>query len=150
MVSMCDFKVLLGISRFLLIPLYIYNFCCSSNVTVQEPANISENLEPVLEIQDRDSLTLSWEYPKLEAGDPICSFEVLYRAETDTTWTMLRNNIPPATQPEIVVHRSDLSSTDSIFNFQFRYIDKNNIVSQPHFSYDSTASPAGGWLLLWK
>jgi hypothetical protein len=94
-----------------------------------------------------DSITVQWNAPHFGPGYK--RFELLFCTQTDATWIPIDTAIAPADSPLVVVPRKSIQSNDSILYLGVRLVDKNGMKSDIHASSDSTASPAGGWLLFW-
>ena len=100
------------------------------------------------EKRDSDSIIVFWNVPPMDSG-MVQNYTLFYHTSQDTAWSNLKGNIPPSPNPEVVIYRNEIPSTDSIFFFSIQYVSVEGMSSDLHHSTDSTATPPGGWLLLW-
>jgi hypothetical protein len=102
-----------------------------------------------MEVRSGKSNVIYWSAPE-PSTDSVKYYELYYHGEQTSGWTLLKGNIPPATNPEVTVQRDSLPAADSVFFFSVKYYTKSGASSSLHSSTDSTASPAGGWFMFWK
>jgi hypothetical protein len=95
-----------------------------------------------------DSIILSWNLPA-QKPDSVASYEVWYHTENNFNSVFIKN-IPASSKPYAIIHRNEVTSTDSVFYFMVRSVLKSGEKSEYHISSDSSAVPASGWLLRWK
>jgi len=102
------------------------------------------------EIRSDKNIILQWERPAYDS-DTVKYYQLLFKEnEPDSSWKMLKDSIPPAITPSVTVNRIELKTTSKAFLFRVQYITNSGLISEPHYSSDSTASPIGGWFLLWE
>lgn len=102
-----------------------------------------------MEIVEADSISVCWDPPAI-SSDTVAYYELFFRSQKDSGWTLAKGNIPASQTPNQFVRHSDLSPTDSIFYFGVRSVAKSGMKSDFHFSTDSSAGPAGGWFVMWR
>ena len=102
-----------------------------------------------IEIRMADSIFLYWDAP-LDFPDSVDHYELFYRTDRDSGWTILKRNIQASKELNAVVRRNEVAALDSFFYFGVRSVAKNGVKSDFHFSSDTDAVPTGGWKLLWK
>jgi len=100
------------------------------------------------ELENKDSAYVSWDPPQMYF-DSVQYYELFYRPESDSGWTMLKSEVPLADTPKVLIYRTDLPSEDSIFYFAVRSVSTEGMKSDFHFCTDSTALPKEGWYVLW-
>ena len=121
---------------------------CAQAIEKRSIQTLSYPATLYMETEASDSLTLYWGAPVAHA-DSVNSYELFYCTQTNSTYNLLKS-IPASVNPSVVVHRNEVSSTDSIFYFQVRSVMKSGLKSDFNTSADSDAIPAGGWFLFWK
>lgn len=131
------------------ISLIIVLLClCGSAKEVRNIPPIQNNTNLFREIRNSDSVIIYWDAPSL-SNDSVKFYELSYRTPRQTNWTLLKSNISPSANPEVVIHRNEIASTDSLFYFGIRYVNKSDSTSDYHLSSDPTAVPPTGWFLIW-
>ena len=100
-------------------------------------------------VSENDSVIIAWEPPD-EQPDSIACYELYYHTPDDSSFRMVKRNIPATAKPHVTVFRHEVDSTDSIFHFAVRSVGKTGFKSGFHFSTDSTAAPKQGWYHYWK
>ena len=99
-------------------------------------------------VKDSDTVTFYWNASH-NYFDTVQYYMVSFHTEADTTWKVIKTNIPQADSPHVVIRRSELPGNDSIFFFGVQSITQEGIHSDMHSCTDSTASPPK-WVLFWK
>jgi hypothetical protein len=119
--------------------------CCNSATNVK--INILKNTTKYyVEMRNADTVIIYWDNGN---SDTTQSYELFYKTFSDSIFTLLKSNIPYAKNPQIVIRKSDIHSSDSVFYFAIRAVYSYG-KSAFHYSFDSTTVPAGGWFLLWS
>ncbi|MBD3419290.1 MAG: hypothetical protein GF398_04145 [Chitinivibrionales bacterium] len=101
-----------------------------------------------LEQSNDSTITFEWDPPDSNAGE-VVSYELLYRIEGDSSWQVVKSDIPVGDSPHVAVDRSDIKSNASLFYFAVRSVSAGGIKSDLHTSQDNTSENAGGWRLMW-
>lgn len=122
---------------------------CTQAIEKRTLETVQPGATNYMEVRNADSVVFSWDAPPWDP-DTVQYYELFYKTIRDTTLTLLKSSIPPTAKPEIVVHRSEIPSTDSLFYMAVVYITGDGIISALHFSSDSITVPPGGWFLFWK
>jgi hypothetical protein len=135
--------------KFVVTGFSVLTVLCTQAVEKRNVDIIKNNGNPFMEVRQSDSVTFFWDSPSWNP-DTVQYYELFFRPIGDNLWTLLKSNIPPLANNAIVVHRSEISSGDSLFYFAVRYVTGGGIRSAYHVSLDSTAVPPGGWFLFWK
>ncbi len=138
-----------GYFKILIAGTFVIILACTSPQDHRNPAltnSISKTY--TMEVRKTDSVTIYWNAPPWDP-DTVQYYELFYHPSKDTNWTLLKNNIPPSINPQAVVHRSEISATDSLFYFGVKYMSADGIESSIHASIDTNANPPGGWFMLW-
>lgn len=95
-----------------------------------------------------EALSLCWD-PPLNNSDSVSSYEVYYHSGKSSSWIILKQNIAAGVIPSVIINRTEIDSTDSIFYFAVRSVMKDGTKSDYHQSMDSTAIPPY-WCLKWN
>jgi hypothetical protein len=136
-------------TKIIIIGMALFHLFCSPSPTEKRDVTIinTANL-PYMERREADSITIFWE-PPVTSNDSMY-YQLYYTLNPNTTWTLIKDRIPASKEPSAVVYRKDIASKDSIFYFSVRSVISSSEQSDFHYSTDATATPAGGWFLLWK
>lgn len=119
-------------------------FSCSKTENTRSVSKIDFD-STFLIIYEADPLKIGWkDTAKFE--DSVSHYELYMRSQSMTSWQLLKNNI---TDSQVVLHRKEIVSTDSVFMFGIRSVTKNGKRSVIHVSIDRNASPSE-WAVLWK
>jgi hypothetical protein len=110
--------------------------------------DVNNSSAPIQLTKTGDTITLSWSRT-VNYIDTVLFYQLYYSHKADTTWTLVKDNIPVSDSPSVRVLRSDVDATDSIFYFSVRCVTREGVASDPHASNDATAA-AKGWYLLWS
>jgi hypothetical protein len=122
---------------------------CAPATEIRNIPIVKNDTKLYREISDADTVVIAWD-PSPWNPDSVKYYELFYRPFNDSKLTLVKGNIPPSKNPEVVIRRTDISSTDSLLYFSIRYVTNGGLTSDYHLSSDSTAIPAGGWFLIWK
>lgn len=131
--------------KYLLFILLLFFMCSTESSKDKKTKSYTRNFP---ELTIRDSAFISWD-PPLMFFDSIQYYELFYRLEHDSGWTMLKREIPLADTPKVLIYRTELPSEDSIFFFAVRSVSTEGMKSDFHFCTDTTALPKEGWYVLW-
>ena len=104
--------------------------------------------DPFLQVITTDSIIVRWDKPR-DATQTVNGYELLYRVHGNGAWTTLKNQVAAKDSPWVVVYRSDIISSDSLFDFAVRALFQSGDQSQMNSSIDSLSSPSGGWFVKW-
>jgi len=121
---------------------------CGSAKEIRTIPIVQNDTNLFREIRDADSVIIYWNAAPT-SSDSVKFYELSYRTPTQTSWTLLKTNIPPAPSTEVVVYRTDVTSADSVFYFNIQYETVSGQRSAAHYTSDPDAN-LGGWILIWK
>lgn len=134
--------------RTLFAGIFVLLFACAPATVRRNISTITITKTHFMEIRNTDSVTIYWNAPPWDP-DTVLFYKLIYHTARDTNWTLVKDSIPPSPSPQLVVHRNEVSSADSLFYFGVKYMSGDGIESSIHASLDSTANPPGGWFMLW-
>lgn len=101
----------------------------------------------IMEIVSSDTLCLSWDKP---ADTQVVSrYAISYCPHNSSKWTTLNKFIPANDSPIICINRSEISSSDNLFDFAVRAYFENGDSSEMSASTDSIYSSHKGWFVKW-
>jgi hypothetical protein len=96
------------------------------------------------------TLTLEWDPPpgSSPAGPfSLSSYHVYYRVHGAALW-ILCSTVPATENPECILKHHDFG--DGEYDFAVAAVSALGAVSPLHGSLDPTASPFGGWYVIWN
>ncbi len=95
------------------------------------------------------TIILEWDPPAAQLSStqfaPF-SYRVYYSQHGFRRWILI-GEIPASVAPQFLIHHSDLG--DGLFDFAVTTVNSQGQESALHTSLDFSASPAGGWHVLW-
>ncbi|NLG38414.1 MAG: fibronectin type III domain-containing protein [Fibrobacter sp.] len=98
-------------------------------------------------IYNSDTLFLSWAPPLYDAGF-IKYYEVYYHTSKDTSWKLVKSNVPATDSPKIMIARNEVDANDNVFYFAVLSVTEDGEKSEMHKSTDTEASPCN-WIVNW-
>lgn len=136
---------------FLILPLLLTIVAmCSQHFDTYKTTNTvhtSTYEEPFLVVVENDSVHFNWNAPEDEPL--IDNFILSYHTQTSSEWIPI-DTLPFAIKNRAIVHRNQLSLSDSVFFFGVQSVGEGIESSEVHSSDESNAAPSGGWVLFWR
>jgi hypothetical protein len=96
------------------------------------------------------TITLQWDPPAMQFYPPsvsVAKYRIYWRPHTSGGWNLLAE-IPATAHPALTIKHSQLSN--GAFDFAVRSVNALGGSSSLHSSLDASATPFGGWYIVWS